>query len=481
MIVSGPGLKEGIYIANAAGSPTLILSEAVTLSADDILTFAPGYAASNQGNLSVPGLQYLSVYETTPTVSSLDIYWETTTSGLISDLNSLILSESSGGAGIDSFDTAGWTEGLATTSDILANAFKVVDQFGVDISDPVDINLTQLDVTIDSDTDNNNPGNDVSDYFTLTRTGTPGSTVVTFMVATTADYYSNVYFSNDENSRLFNFIFKIVTTYNGVTSEVFVSATNNAVGPGNVQPLITSAGTNPVTTNRTITTALTTINSHNGANNTALRTSDYAVAITNITKNGSALEEGELLSDYFTITNNVVTNEIQTKLFIASPTIDVANYDITLQFADAGESINSVYEVNLNRASNVSDYEKTTYTCNSPDNCNEQSVVRFRISSSPIAAENGYYYYGAIPCTNPDDATQQLSNGTTTITIDKTNANPASGGGQGNALYFSAASFAAAQALYLAQPPFAGNDCGAGSGLGTFVAEDISAYAVEII
>ena len=113
-------------------------------------------------------------------------------------------------------------------------------------------------------------------------------------------------------------------------------------------------------------------------------------------------------------------------------------------------------------------------------------MVRFQISGSSIGAENGYYYYGAIPCTNPDDATQQLSNGTTTITIDKTNANPASGGGQGNALYFSAVSFAAAQALYLAQPPFAGNDCrppseGGSTGLGTFVAEDISAYAVEII
>ena len=490
MIVSGPGLKEGIYIANAAGSPTLILSEAVTLSADDILTFAPGYAASNQGNLSVPGLQYLSVYETTPVLSSLDIYWETTTSGLISDLNSLILSESSGGAGINSFDVSGWTEGLATTSDILANAFKVVDQFGVDVSDPVDANLTQLDVTIDSVTDNNNPGNDVSSYFTLTRTGTPGSTVVTFMVKTTTDYYSSVYFSNDENARLFNFIFKIVTTYNSFTSEVFVSATNNAVGPGNVQPQITTAGTTPITTNRTITTALTTIDSHNGANNIALRTLDYNVAITNITKNGVALEEGELLSDYFTITNNVVANEIQTKLFIASPTIDVANYDITLQFADAGESINSVYEVDLNRntpgVSNVASYEKTIYYCDSPDNCREQSVVRFQISGSAVTAENGYYYYGAIPCTNPDDATQQLSNGTTTITIDKTNANPASGGGQGNALYFSATSFAAAQALYLAQPPFGGNDSrppseGGSTGLGTFVAEDISAYAVEII
>ena len=439
-------------------------------------------APGNKGVLSVPGLQYLSVYETTPTLSNLDIYWETTTSGLISDLNSLILSESSGGAGIDSFDVAGWTEGLATTQDILANAFKVVDQFGVDISDPVDINLTQLDVTIDSVTDNNIPGNDVSDYFTITRTGTPGSTVVTFMVKTTATYYTNVYFGNNEEARLFNFIFKIVTTYSGVTSEVFVPATNNAVGPGNVQPQITTAGTNPVTTNRTITTALTTIESHNGANNTALRTLDYAVAITNITKNGSALEEGELLSDYFTITNNVVATEMQTKLFIASPTIDVANYDITLQFADAGESISSVYEVNLNRASNVASYEKTIYYCDSPDNCREQSVVRFQISGSTVTAENGYYYYGAIPCTNPDDATQQLSNGTTTITIDKTNANPASGGGQGNALYFSAASFAAAQALYLAQPPFSGNDCDpAGTGLGTFVAEDISAYAVEII
>ena len=78
----------------------------------------------------------------------------------------------------------------------------------------------------------------------------------------------------------------------------------------------------------------------------------------------------------------------------------------------------------------------------------------------------------------------QLANGTSgdnaTLTIDRTNANPASGGGQGGVFYFSAVSFAAAQALYLAQPPFSGNDCGPGSGLGTFVAEDISAYAVEI-
>jgi len=40
-------------------------------------------------------LPFLSVYETAPVESKLDIYWETSTSGLISDLNNLIINEDS--------------------------------------------------------------------------------------------------------------------------------------------------------------------------------------------------------------------------------------------------------------------------------------------------------------------------------------------------------------------------------------------------
>ena len=47
--------------------------------------------APSDFKLKTPGIQYLAVYETEPTESALDIYWETTTAGLISDLNSAII------------------------------------------------------------------------------------------------------------------------------------------------------------------------------------------------------------------------------------------------------------------------------------------------------------------------------------------------------------------------------------------------------
>ena len=487
MVVFGDGIPEKTYVTSVSGPSgsnpsiyTIQLSNPVTVANNTNISLVSGFPSPNQGSEVIPGLEYLAVYETSPVVSNLDIYWETATAGLISDLNYLILSESDGGADIDSFDTSGWTEAIASGADILASDFNVVNQFGVNIPNVGSGGVTQLDVTLTSIVDANNPGNDVSDYFTLTQPGGVG--INGFNIETTGDYFNNVFFGNNSAARLFTFELLIETTINSVASVVTV--TRNNFGPINVAPNITP-GTTPVYTDRTNTSALTTINSHNGAANLTLRTQDYSVSITELTKNGNPIGQDENISDYFTLTNNVVSNQIQTKIFIASPTIAVADYNLTLEFADTGEAIESVYQVKLNRAVYVSNYEKTLYTCVSPDNCNEQSVVRFRISGSPVASENGYYYYGAIPCTNPDDATLQLANGTTgdnaTLTINKTNANPASGGGSGDALYFSATSFTAAEALYLAQAPFSGNDCGAGTGLGAFVAEDISAYAVEII
>lgn len=49
---------------------------------------------TTNANRVYPNSMYLAVYETAPTESVLDIYWETSTSGLISDLNNLIKTES---------------------------------------------------------------------------------------------------------------------------------------------------------------------------------------------------------------------------------------------------------------------------------------------------------------------------------------------------------------------------------------------------
>jgi len=49
---------------------------------------------TTNANRTYPNSMYLAVYETAPTESVLDIYWETSTSGLISDLNNAVLSSS---------------------------------------------------------------------------------------------------------------------------------------------------------------------------------------------------------------------------------------------------------------------------------------------------------------------------------------------------------------------------------------------------
>ena len=111
-VVTGANLPEEIvvesYTINAAPTPDVLrlqdsngVSYRASLSEGDVLYIQPGFPGiANKGALLLPGLQYLGIYETSPVVSNLDIYWETTTSGLISDLNLLILTESQGGADI---------------------------------------------------------------------------------------------------------------------------------------------------------------------------------------------------------------------------------------------------------------------------------------------------------------------------------------------------------------------------------------------
>jgi hypothetical protein len=54
---------------------------------------------------ATPGIQYLAVYETKPEESLLDIFWETSSSGLISDLNNAVINDSSAGATLSDFNT----------------------------------------------------------------------------------------------------------------------------------------------------------------------------------------------------------------------------------------------------------------------------------------------------------------------------------------------------------------------------------------
>ena len=74
-----------------------------------------------------PDAQSLSVYETSPTVSNLDLFWETSTTGLISDVNEAVVTSGTAITGLSSFT---WlhNEGDCAGADITTAFFALTPQ-----------------------------------------------------------------------------------------------------------------------------------------------------------------------------------------------------------------------------------------------------------------------------------------------------------------------------------------------------------------
>ena len=106
-------------------------------------------------NIAGPDRFQLAVYETEPVISNLDIYWETSHTGLISDLNTEALTGFDGPVGLD-----GWTDNLNENQPFGSNVsagFIPVNSNGVDISG--------YNITLDSVVNTNN--DDVSNNFLM--------------------------------------------------------------------------------------------------------------------------------------------------------------------------------------------------------------------------------------------------------------------------------------------------------------------------
>tara|TARA_R100000951_G_C2651808_1_gene184626 strand:+ start:149 stop:4408 length:4260 start_codon:yes stop_codon:yes gene_type:complete len=432
-LVTGANLPEGIVVKNfsigtgAGGTDELTLEDEnggtfrAILEEGDVLYITPGATnTATRGSLILPGLQYLGIYETSPVISNLDIYWETATSGLISDLNSLVLSESQGGADISSFDTGSWDEGLASGGDILDTEFQIIDLFGVPI-DTADPLLTQITVTM-SVTDANTPGNNVDNYFNLIQTGVLGDAQILFQVETTSDYYDVVFFEYVAEQRLFNFFFNITTVYDGETTNVQVPVTNR--GPGNIAPIITPA-TSPVTTNRLDTSVLFETRGNNGANNTDLRAQDLTALITALSFDVNGVTTPVNSNDfglYFNSTSFVdsVTDELVNQISFENSSIPVADYSLTLEYVDAAEASSESYQVILNEVGGLGTgtpepgIRQIQRTCSGPGSNFPDPYCQIFIDNATDAADNGYYlFHGSFT---------ELTNSSTVITIDKTNA-----------------------------------------------------------
>ena len=204
-------------------------------------------------NISVIGLsvQYvpinqLCVLETKPVTSLLDIYYETSTSGLINDLNSAILNDIGISNTLNNFNYNLFTEGLAPNDVINSPSFNLVDQFGVQLEKGNAVGQ-YTDFTLTSVLNNQDPQQDVSNYFERVETLVSGS-LYNYDVKVLQDFVTNVYFGNDASTEgvfTLTFVANVVTSVGPVVTEPVTFT--ETIFLGNIEPQMYSVRSNPPT------------------------------------------------------------------------------------------------------------------------------------------------------------------------------------------------------------------------------------------
>jgi len=240
--ISGPGIPDGCTVVKLtpnAGNLDISINNpsgaTTSTSNNDVITFSPTpFRNANSTSPTVPrivNMPQLAVMETDPVDSNLDIFWETTSAGLISELNTAVLGGINDSVNISGFDYTGtFLESLGNNNNILTTNFTIVDQFGNNV---VYAATVPPQIELESVLDYNEPSNDVTSSFALVDLGTGQYNVKTqdFL------YYSN----QNTTSQTYSFNFKI-----NYPSGVETIVSQGPVSLQNVNPTITSCA-NPAT------------------------------------------------------------------------------------------------------------------------------------------------------------------------------------------------------------------------------------------
>jgi len=191
----------------------------------------------NYPNILFVPVEQLCVLETKPVTSLLDIYYETSTSGLVGDLNTAITNELNISTSLNNFNPNLFLESITDSTNIMSVNFTVINNFGVDLTIGTgagEIN-TSNGVVIDSVTDGN--GQDVASYFTLVQPS--GAGVNAYNIQVNPIFTQNVYVGDDPGLYNFNMIIKVTLSSN---EEVFYA---ELLELGNVDPQFYRSNSQP--------------------------------------------------------------------------------------------------------------------------------------------------------------------------------------------------------------------------------------------
>ncbi len=208
-LITGYGVTPGTSVVSFV-DPLLTMSSNQTLLDNTVLTFTPQFGSDS--------VQHLAVFETEPVESLLDIFWETSTSGIVSNLNSFILNEGGGSDAFANWNTDDFCENDDIGTSITNTPFYPVDNFGqqVPLANIDSLIITQI-------LDNQNPPVNVylqpDPAFNLVDNGDG-----TYEVTTNQVFVRG---SNAAQNRFFTFYFEL-TTNDGSGSQTISNFTETA-------------------------------------------------------------------------------------------------------------------------------------------------------------------------------------------------------------------------------------------------------------
>ncbi len=333
MTITGPGVPPGTTVTTIVSSTTFDLSQDITatLVPATTYTFSPTQIEASSGGTKYINMPQLAVMETDPVESNLDIYWETSTAGLISELNEAIANDTASSVDFSSFNTSAFTEALAVGGNILSANFFLVDQFNTTIP-YVATTPAQLQLISVVDGSGNTIGIGPGNQFELITIGSGPSTTynIKFNGAPNppsppdALYYKN-------NFNLNTYVFEFLATINGVGTTLIKAPVNlqnetpvigSKACPGN---LTWNGGdsTSPI--------AGAIVSFRNGSSGLTVyrlgMTADFTVV------NGSGVD----FKSSFAITTSDLLNEFVVQLgFNGSATVPDGVYTVVITATDAG-------------------------------------------------------------------------------------------------------------------------------------------------
>ena len=373
---------------------TLELTAAVSVSLNENIVVQP------QAN---PGLQYLAVYETEPVESLLDIFWETSSSGLISDLNNAVLNDSSGGASLSEINTNVFDEGIQVGDNISTTPFSILDNFG----SPVSFLEISSDLELVSAFNTLAPPESVTSYFNLVPNG---ANVNSYNIEVTQAFFNNIYFGeNDTSSNINrrNFKLNLRAFINDLESNFSID-----LNLANINPSISSPTPNQQLSRSTTDEVIIDIEAVNGSANSNFK-KQFANGSCEITSVTNSVGNSVLDQNYFSVPTQADTTgasaswALRNNIANSSPLIPIDTYNVTARIKDAGGIQDSVsvsfsidYGVSVRNVSQLTWREQYSNQIASFDGPSSrvtdiwvQNIVVFEVYAGGGSNQRGWYLY----------------------------------------------------------------------------------------